>query len=294
MKYKDEVLADTPVAYWRCNDASGDLTDETGNGNTAVVQGSIDQYQIGALIENDIEANAIQISYAEADIDSVTASLGGNSITIEAILILNSGNDLQYLTDSSIRTITAPSADTAGEIGMFDGNAWHEPGTFPNDGEPHHCVWQFDGSTGRIFLDGTQVGSDFSINARDFTTQSTFRLFKRHDDNRSHLEADIAEIAIYASALTSTRIATHNDARFFSGVLSGSVEGETTGSTIEATIRAYLKATNELIGEKILDGTETSYSITTTFNEPHTIVAIPPNGSGLPSKILHDVTPVEQ
>lgn len=46
MTYLTTVAADSPAAFWPCQDTSGSLTDSTGNGHTATASGSGLSYSV--------------------------------------------------------------------------------------------------------------------------------------------------------------------------------------------------------------------------------------------------------
>lgn len=73
--YSDFLDTLTPVGYWPCSEASGDLVDASGNGNDMAAQGSATYGVPGAINTSD---TAIRLSGADANyfVNAGTASLG--------------------------------------------------------------------------------------------------------------------------------------------------------------------------------------------------------------------------
>ena len=60
MSYFDEVMADSPVAYYRMDEASGLIQDSSGNGNNAtVLNGTTPTYSEPGALESDPASTSI-------------------------------------------------------------------------------------------------------------------------------------------------------------------------------------------------------------------------------------------
>src|SRR5690606_14143875 len=86
------ILAAAPMAYWRLNEASGTLTDSSGNGYDLTVTGSGNTYRRAAIVPNEDEAY-FRIGAGTDNYASRTGTLGfstplTSSYTVELVVRL--------------------------------------------------------------------------------------------------------------------------------------------------------------------------------------------------------------
>lgn len=82
--YKQVILSDSPGGYWRLNEASGNFTDSTANGNTGTTHGTITYAQVGGILHD--YDYCVSMAAATSDYISVAtnASLpSGDTFTVE-------------------------------------------------------------------------------------------------------------------------------------------------------------------------------------------------------------------
>lgn len=213
MSYVSEVLADSPVAYWRMgeSDVGATLVDEQAAHDGTYVDGpSLVAGLIGASDDARQLNGTSQFATVpwHADLNTTewtgelwveTAAWDGNDRILSN---RTSGGGWEIWCSSSGGTITAMNISGGSQSGRTDHNV--------TAAEPHHVVATFDGTTVRLYIDGveedTAAGSltlnpsaDLNIGNLPFAS----RLFGGILD----------EIAVYDYALSAARVAAHYDAR---------------------------------------------------------------------------------
>jgi hypothetical protein len=149
-RYETEVLADTPVAYWRLNELAGSTVEDTsGNGNTATYA-TVTMNQTGATGDGDL-------SVANAGSDNLLTSswtppAGSGARTIEwwmknstssGFTIFDYGNNAF----NGARFLVQVTTTSGGRIvldGLGRGRHWTAPQVF--DGEWHHYMMVYNGN----------------------------------------------------------------------------------------------------------------------------------------------------
>lgn len=236
MTYRDEVLADSPIAYWRLEETSGStLTDETGNGHDGTTVNSpllnvsgqvdsaihfddaIDRFDTDTLgsLGSDIATGATLEVWAKWSHSNAGQTVGG---------VLNSGTSMGWYI--AINWDESASSDP-GNIFSFlrdDNNnqIWAAPSTNPglNDGVWHHIVWVAEDPANNVmkcYIDGSEVTLAYS----NQQSPSTFSNFDqnwpwgaRNGAGTVDQEAIcfLDEPAVYGTILSATRVQAHYDA----------------------------------------------------------------------------------
>lgn len=295
MAYADEVLNLNPLSYWKLDEKSGtNAVDEIGNHPGT--------YENGFTLEQEplIETGR-SVDFNNEGRVNTNAQLDGDPLTI---LCWVNPSTLGG-TNSDRHTIVTDriSNNTWSYILRIEGNEFQfyiegdssvaaTSSTTVQEGTTYFLAAVYDGTEAQLYIDANSEDT-VSVSNRSDTTGDV-SIGARNDLSDEGFIGRIDEVAVYKSALTTNDIQTIYDERNTTLNISGIVEGETDGSTIAATISVYRQSDGIFIDKQVLDGSESNYNIKVLDNESHTIVAIPPNGSGLPSKVLHDVTPIEQ
>lgn len=294
--YDTAVLNDSPIVYYRFEETSGTPTDETGTTSVSTTTGipnldtSSKTGELGSAVR-----------FAGDDwyvLDTTISSLGidgSKSRTIECWAFIelfdnagalwdfggNGGTDAE---DFSLRTW---DGDNKLKLQL-----WGVDITFTSSqtllNTWRHFVVTYDGSTVRVLIDTVEEASGSRSLSTLGTENARIGIWQ---DESVGLTGKVDEVAVYDYVLSDSRIQAHFTASTFSGNFSGTVEGETAGSTIAALVRAYREDTGAFVDEFQMDGTQSSYSLNTGVNTTHTIVALPPDGSGLPARVKHDISP---
>jgi hypothetical protein len=206
--YKDEVLADTPIGYYRCDDASGNPQDSSGNGKNAnSVSGTL-QYKQPTLIRSDPASYATD--YLDATVNVPGLPLIGNVFSLELWLkkgtsgsykeIFQKGNTdgftFRFMPDGKVQLVRS------GLVNI--GNS----SVSVTDAETHHVVCtRAGGGAGqtKIYVDGVDVSA--SMATGDITAQNIDLSI-----GRGGIDATFDELALYDYALSAERVLAHYNA----------------------------------------------------------------------------------
>jgi hypothetical protein len=209
--YATEVLADSPLVYWRQGEASGtSMLDSSGNGRGGTYNNSPTLGVAGLLTSGSDTAVTYNGTnqYGESGFSSW---MNVSVITLEAIIKTTATSGTVFGRGGSNRNY---------RIGISGGKAFIETntGSFPiligstavNDGNPHHIAGTWDGSTLRIYVDGVADGT-LSAGGSLSAAGNVLRVAQRSGD--SFFAGTVQECALYGTTLSSTRIAAHAAAR---------------------------------------------------------------------------------
>lgn len=282
MAYRDEVIADAPLAYWRLGEASGTTAaDEQGAHNGTYV--NTPTLGVSGAVPGDTAVSFARAS-SERMLATTLGTLGANLLTSSwefwikttdtataaAFGTFNTGTSMAVqvlLNRSSADALLAGS--TMFYIRGSDGKQTRGAiSTNIYDGQWHHVVMVVaSATTFDVYVDGVAQSITYNNN----TTPVTFANFgfaltvgarnlRGTVDN--FVDATIDEFAVYASRLTSTRVQAHYAAASGtvydlagtiagSGSLSGDVAADVSmaGSIAGAgTLSAELQIVRELAG----------------------------------------------
>lgn len=253
MAYADEVLADTPLAYWKLDEAAGAFADSSGNGKTLTISGGVTRDVAGAFgasrgvtldgstafLQSNQTLNhdkfSIELWYKGTDNNGVLASsrVGAGSITM------------------GLGQPPVGGANVGGrvDIGYDASGKWigvQTSAAVVNDGNWHHIVGVWNGTAGSgivtgqfaIYIDGVAVavtGSSFSSQnapASSGTDGYKFGYSNGGWPSNAYAAGTIDEIALYGKALTATRVQAHFAASVAAAPIT--VAGETATVTVTA------------------------------------------------------------
>ena len=232
--YPDEILADSPVAYWRMGEPSGPIVDEVSGrqgtlsgGNTTGVAGAIVGHPDTAIgsgggggtisVPYDVAMNSPVFSielWAKFGSNCTDGRENGNHCEVAGTYSLNIGpvDTLPQMTHSFTiwHGVTSGNGQILGPTVEYD--RWY------------HLVGSYDGSVQDFYVDGVLVGS----NAIEFTFQNQdFRLFG--GGNKAMENGTIDEVAYYDYALPADRVLAHYQVG--SGIPTCPAPGSFTAST---------------------------------------------------------------
>ena len=223
--YAAEVLADSPLAYWRMEETSGTtMADSSDNGRGGTFTGLPTLNKAGAV---DLAVGFAQSKYATVP-EAAWARLS-SAVTVEAWVKASTnagGNPVVCRYDNSTSSEASWLLDTSGGASRFivrSGSTNYiatNGSTSDNDGNWHHIVGVFGSSTALIYRDGAQVGSVAGPATINASTANSFAVVIASreagagvDSGAQYFPGDIDEVAIYGSALSAARIAAHYAAR---------------------------------------------------------------------------------
>jgi hypothetical protein len=241
--YRDVIMADSPVAYWRLNEASGNFIDQVSS-RAAVPTGSPTRQVTGALGGDTDTAAQFNgtTQYAEAAYAAAINPVA--PFTVEAWVYLTA----VPTASASVLASRSPwsSSSRAGlELDVLPTSAklsfqWGDGSntTIYSAASPsglnlnqwYHVVCTHDGSTGRLYLDGLLVASTNAVYGR--TTSAPMRLAAGRTESTAafFFPGRLDEIAVYATALSLTKVQAHHNA--------GLTPPDTTPPTAPASLTA--------------------------------------------------------
>ena len=213
--YSAQVLADGPDGYWRMNETSGTTaTDLAGGNDNAFYEGGYTLNQPGGLTANSDPAVALNGSSGQVRTASTIRLGSATGVTVEALV-----NPVS-LTASSQAIARKHGQyllrlDNAGRViwRLWKGGAVTEllsPTGVVTAGSWNHIAATYDGTTMRIFVNGTERVQR-TLAAPVDTPNS--RLYMGSSDGYDYLNGRLDEVATYPFALTAAKIAAHSSAR---------------------------------------------------------------------------------
>jgi len=219
MTYEDEVLADSPVAYYPMDETSGStLNDKSGNGHDGAIQNNPTLDQPG--FNNNTRSILFNGAYERVDIN--TTAVANHPETVEGWA--------RFTGDQSTNggaSVCNDRESTGVQLTLtYDRDGWQWAWEGTNDGYEsiydeasfsydtwHHVVGTHDGSTARLYVDGTEVNN---YSGKDFTPRSSGECTIAANDSNTSTEryfvGYISGVALYDKELSASRIQAHYDA----------------------------------------------------------------------------------
>lgn len=216
LSYHDTIMADSPVAYYRLNETSGtSAADASGHTNTGTYTGGYTLGQTTTATDGD-KAVLLNGTTGYITIPNSASLQLGDVFSIEAWIKLPSAPI------SGTETIIGQGSGSTGgpglrlisnEVRLMYSDQSALASTFStgiNDTGWHHLVGTKNGATIKVYID-----------AVDKTTSTTNHTMANSPNavtigNRASADwfsGTVDEVAIYATALSSTRVAAHYAAR---------------------------------------------------------------------------------
>lgn len=264
MTYSSEVLADSPVLYYRLNETSGttftNAGSVAGNGTLTASGSTLAQTSlVPADADTCLKLNGAWISGGAT---ATALGIAGNSDrTIECWLQVDTGGAGLFRVPwavgggsnpSNLYIGCDPTAPTAWEIGLWGGATTF---TLPNPAtQARHVVLTYTGSTRqfKVWVDGSVIHS--YTHGADLTTtgSSPFDVAFIRAAGSNNWTGWLDEVAVYNSVLSDARILAHYNAG--AGIGGGDLTG---------TIAAATTVSGTLSGSGALSGTSAASSAAT-------------------------------
>jgi hypothetical protein len=222
VSYSSEVLADSPVGYWRLDETSGtNAADSSGNSHSGTYNGSPTLNQASLLVS---DANA-SVNFDGVDdyinLSNPSALRLTSAFTLEAWARIPSG-------ETSEAAVIAGSYDGSRvnyTLAFFDGSAsslkpavgfyngsWHmcQSADSLTLDAAHHIVGTWDGTDLKIYVDNV-LKNTVTPGSSPTTGTSDYYIGSRWDNAASpqKFKGRIDEVAIYGTNIGATRIAAH-------------------------------------------------------------------------------------
>ena len=229
-RYAKEVIPDAPLAYYRLGEASGTTAlDSSGNGRNSAYNGT---YTLGATgaIDGD-DDTALDLTTAPGGYTSLATQAWmniGSTITVECWA--KQAGDVHDANPSNAAVLVARDSTSD----AFSNRNWYVyannsgavywrafgassqrfslgTSTTPlSDGKWHHVACTYNGSVAKIFVDGIELASGSASGTLNSSRALTIgRAEKQLADGLRYFNGVVDEVAMYGTALSSTRIAIH-------------------------------------------------------------------------------------
>jgi hypothetical protein len=218
--YRDEVLADSPVAYWRLNELTGTTAGDELFASNGSYLGGVALGAPGALAN---EGGSSAASFDSID-DSIFVSAAGALSMTSAVSI-----EVWVKRSRSGVTQAVAGKPTAGQtrlenyslwfnaynqIRMYVGNGttWASV-TAPTalDTNWHHVVGTFDNSTMRIYVDGVQKATT-NTTVQLTPNANSFYVGRSSSSTGYNFGGVLDELAVYGTVLSPARVLAHYNA----------------------------------------------------------------------------------
>lgn len=201
--YRDKVIADGAVAYWRLDEPSGTTAYDSVGSAAGTISGAVTLNVPGAV------RKAMAFDGTTGKIVSATNLVQATALTIEAwIKTTVSGVQLPFFTARSSNA-GLYCATNAGQLWFY--NSVATPASYNSlktviDGQWHHCVMTHTGTTYAIYIDGVldRTGSWTGRSVDSFPPSLGF-----DPTNVKYWNGALDDVAVYNVALTPTQIAAH-------------------------------------------------------------------------------------
>lgn len=216
INYKATILADTPNAYYRLDEASGTtLTDSSGHTRTGTYPGAGVTYsQAGAI--RGFANNAVLLNGTSG---YAATPINFSSITAQSVEC--------WVKPSNLTFATFPRffADDSSGVSFYIGSNANGAGLFFHVGNGtstssvtstfqlstsvySHICGTWDGTTMTLYVNGVSQGTN-TLSGAFGTTANTVDIGRTHSYGGDYWPGDIDEVAFYTYALTSTQVANH-------------------------------------------------------------------------------------
>ena len=213
--YSQAVLADSPLIYWKLDEASGtQALDLSGNGNTGSYYpgSSVITYGQPSLVTG--QGSSVHFpGTGDSTLYSNASFTNPQTFTLELWFqtsgtatgkLIGFGDHQSGGSSSNDRDITMNSSGTLGVRSFNTSNAY-------NDGKVHHLVGVYSPTTISLFVDSVSVGTNSSSGV-----ESNYTGYWRVGGDSyglisgpAYFNGTLDEVAIYPSALSATQIQAH-------------------------------------------------------------------------------------
>ena len=258
MTYPAEVLADSPLVYYRLDEASGNAADSSGNGRTGTANGGLTYSQTSLLLSDPDPAILFNGSTGYFSRTHESA-LNPAAITLECWVYItgaptNNGNMIGKNANSGYR-IRVNNNRSVSFLDRGGTNHLQSAASAVALNTQTHIVCVGDGAGLEIFVNGVSIAS----NATAYGAGASAGDFRVGMESSEFFAGVIDEAAVYGTRLSSTRILAHYNAGFSLGGTASLTLDATADLTINpamgGTATLALTSTADLTVPKPLAGT---------------------------------------
>lgn len=210
MSYRDEVMADNPVGYWRLGETSGAVAqDETANNIDGTYVNTPTLGVAGAISGN----TAVSFASASSEYISVPHNAVLNTadvVSIEFWFKLATTTSIQTFVmkgTSAYRVYYNSASNKIGFERNDSGTIVETSVTVTDTSSWHHFVATKNGATSKLYLDG--VDRTGVVTNQTLLNNSTALLWAAMVGITNYFNGSLDELAIYSTALSAARVAAH-------------------------------------------------------------------------------------
>jgi len=272
--YRDVVLADAPAAYWRLGEAQGASTavDQASSPDNGTYTNTPTLGQWGPLSGDPDRAARFDGAGSFVDVPDASKLKPATAFSVEAWVKTTASNgvivDKPYSAGSSVSYSLSVALGKAKAAVNLAGGAYSVSSSASiNDGNWHYLVATLSGSTLSVYVDaGAAATVTTNGSALQYSTQR-LQIGRFDASGGSYLSGTVDEVAVYSTALNSTKISAH----YAAGTTANGVDANCS-SLFGQTSTTYTPASSD-VGKKIrvkvtatnTDGSASSSSFATVI-----------------------------
>lgn len=209
--YKNVVIADAPISYWRLGESSGTTAADEMGANAGTYVNGPTLGVAGALGDGNTAITCAPSSQQYVNVAGLTVVPAAWSLEcwFKTTALVNDNGIIGW---SGVGT---PDAGLSFNnflriklhVGATDMN-FDPIGSFI-DGVWHHLVGTYDGTSGRVYLDGVLGAGPTTLAFTAGTNSTTFKLGQYGNPSGSNYDGSLDEGAFYNFALSDAQVAAH-------------------------------------------------------------------------------------
>jgi hypothetical protein len=258
VSYSSEVLADSPLAYYRLGEASGTtMTDSSGNGRDGTYPDA-PTLGVSGLLTGDADTaanfngtsdygNIADAAWLEVTTITVEAWIKPDQVSALVDVVSHDGGNETNGRMWILRTTTGGKAEFVVWTAADQSSARVITGTTTLVvGSTYHLAGTYDGTTARLYVNGAQESSLAVSGVLRVDSSRATKVGRNESNADRFFDGVIDELAFYSGALSSTRIADHYTAGTVGPgpelSLAGSIPGLTSVISLDAASPISLAA----------------------------------------------------
>lgn len=234
MSYADEVLSDSPLAYWRMGEFSGATTmyDASGNGRSGTYAAGVTLGASGLLASDANTAATFVVSdtylpwaswqnAANLTVEAwiKTTATGAYQAILDRDQLTGSNRAWQFRVSNTGKLEFVRIVDAAGVTSIVLSSST----ATVNDGAAHHVAATYDGTTILLYVDGVLSATTTATGGvRQPTSATKFGIGANHSTgsgSAAEFNGVLDEVAYYGTAIPGPRILDHYSAGIAAPVL---------------------------------------------------------------------------